>query len=118
MNKRTAIPFQTTDWTQIPKTTHPGTTGTAYWQTRQFPGLRIRLVEYSAGYAADHWCEKGHIVHCLAGRLTSELKDGRAFLLTQGMSYTVTDDASSHRSVTTEGAKLLIIDGDFLKTSL
>jgi len=109
------IPFQTIDWTNIPKTEYKGTTGTAYWQTIQFDGLRIRLVEYSQGYLADHWCEKGHIVHCLEGEVINELKDGTRSSLTPGMSYVVSDDLSSHRSITNNGVKLLIIDGDFLK---
>ncbi|MEO5681165.1 MAG: DHCW motif cupin fold protein [Chitinophagaceae bacterium] len=109
------IPFQTIDWTSIEKTEHPGNTGTAYWQTVQFGGLRIRMVEYSANYMADHWCRKGHIVQCLEGTFISELQNGERYFLTKGMSYIVTDDASSHRSVTENGVKLLIIDGDFLQ---
>ena len=109
------IPFQTIDWSSIPKTEHTGNTGVAYWQTMQFDGLRIRLVEYTKGYIADHWCTKGHIVHCLEGDFVSELNDGKKFTLTQGMTYVVTDDLSSHRSTTTKGVRLLIIDGDFLK---
>jgi quercetin dioxygenase-like cupin family protein len=108
------IPFQTIDWTQVAKTEHAGETGTAYWQTVQFPGLRIRIVEYSAGYLADHWCQKGHIVHCLEGVLTSELQTGEKFTLTPGMTYVVSDELSSHRSVTQEDVKLLIVDGEFL----
>ncbi|KJR97639.1 MAG: hypothetical protein VR65_23160 [Desulfobulbaceae bacterium BRH_c16a] len=109
------IPFQTIDWTQVPKTEHKGATGVAYWQTLQFEGLRIRIVHYSAGYVADHWCEKGHIVHCLEGEVVNEQKDGTHSILTPGMSYVVSDELSSHRSVTKNGVKLLIIDGDFLK---
>ena len=109
------IPFQTIDWDKIPKTSHPGESGTAWWQTVQLPGLRIRIVEYSAGYLADHWCRKGHIVHCLEGEFTSESMDGNHSQLTAGMTYVVTDELSSHRSVTKSGVKLLIIDGDFLK---
>jgi hypothetical protein len=109
------IPFQTIDWTQIPKTEHKGETGVAYWQTLQFDGLRIRIVEYSAGYVADHWCEKGHIVHCLEGEFINEQKNGTNSVLTPGMSYVVSDELSSHRSVTKNGVKLMIIDGDFLK---
>lgn len=109
------IPFQTVDWSQISKTEHKGETGIAYWQTLQFDGLRIRMVEYSAGYVADHWCEKGHIVHCIEGEVTNEQKDGSSSILTPGMSYVVSDDLSSHRSVTKTGVKLMIIDGDFLK---
>jgi len=109
------IPFQTIDWQSIPKTEHTGITGTAYWQTMQFGGLRLRYVEYSENYKADHWCEKGHIVYCLKGEVINELKDGTQSILTEGMSYIVSDDLSSHRSITKEGVQLLIIDGDFLK---
>jgi len=109
------IPFQTIDWTGIPRTEHKGETGTAYWQTVQFSGLRVRLVEYSKGYLADHWCQKGHIVHCLEGEFTSELQNGEKTHLTKGMTYIVSDDLSSHRSISRNGVKLMIIDGDFLK---
>ena len=109
------ISFQSIHWDTIPKTEHAGEAGVSHWQTREFPGLRIRLVEYSKGYLADHWCQKGHIVHCLEGEFTSELKDGQQVHLVKGMSYVVTDDASSHRSISKAGVKLLIIDGDFLK---
>ncbi|TKC06513.1 hypothetical protein FA048_14965 [Pedobacter polaris] len=109
------IPFQTIDWSKIEKTEHKGETGTSFWQTLQFDGLRIRLVTYAAGYLADHWCQKGHIVYCLEGEFVSELKNGEAFSLTKGMSYIVSDDLSSHRSISKNGVKLLIIDGDFLK---
>jgi len=111
------IPFQTIDWSIIPKTEHKGETGMAYWQTLQFEGLRIRMVEYSKGYVADHWCTKGHIVHCLEGDFVSELSNGQQFILTKGMTYVVSDELSSHRSTTVVGVKLLIIDGDFLKLS-
>jgi len=109
------IPFQAINWETIPKTEHKGETGMAYWQTTQFERLRIRIVEYTKGYVADHWCKKGHIVHCLEGDFVSELIDGEKFVLTSGMTYVVSDDLSSHRSSTQNGVKLLIIDGDFLK---
>jgi hypothetical protein len=109
------IPFQVIDWTKIATTEHAGDSGNALWQTLQFDGLRVRIVTYSPDYVADHWCQKGHIVHCLEGSFTSEMADGSAFHLTKGMTYIVSDDLSSHRSVSTEGVVLLIIDGDFLK---
>lgn len=109
------IPYQTIDWTEVPKSEHKGETGTAYWQTREFNGLRIRIVEYSKGYVADHWCEKGHFVQCLEGEFVSEFKNGEKFVLIKGMAYVVSDDLSSHRSIAENGVKLLIIDGDFLK---
>ena len=108
------IPFQTIDWSLIPKTEFKGETGVSSWQTLQFEGLRIRIVEYSKGYLADHWCQKGHIVHCLEGEFVSKLEDGKTFILKQGMSYIVSDNLSSHRSFSEEGVKLLIIDGEFL----
>jgi quercetin dioxygenase-like cupin family protein len=109
------IPFQTIDWSGIEKTEHKGETGTSFWQTIQFPGLRIRLVEYSKGYLADHWCQKGHIVHCLEGEFLSELIGGELVKLKKGETYVVSDELSSHRSVTESGVKLLIVDGDFLR---
>lgn len=112
------IPFQTIDWTTIEKTEHKGETGIAYWQTVQLGGLRIRIVEYSNGYLADHWCQKGHIVHCLDGEFISELSTGEKIKLVKGETYVVSDELSSHRSVSENGVKLMIVDGDFLKKSI
>lgn len=116
------IPFQTIDWTTIKKVEHKGETGVAYWQTIEFnaclpdrQGLRIRLVEYTKGYLADHWCQKGHIVYCLEGEFITELSTGEKTKLSKGESYVVSDELSSHRSVSENGVKLLIVDGDFLK---
>ena len=108
--KMNDIPFGTTDWSTVPATRHEGTTGHALWRTREFGGIRVRMVEYTPGYVADHWCEKGHILLCLEGRLDTELADGRRFTLTPGMSYQVADGAEPHRSETQEGAKLFIVD--------
>ncbi|MBC3919870.1 DHCW motif cupin fold protein [Undibacterium sp. CY18W] len=106
----TDIPFGTTDWNSIPATTHPGVTGTAYWRTCHFGTVRVRMVEYTPGYLADHWCSKGHILLCLEGELQTELDDGRIMNLRAGMSYQVADNAEAHRSSTTAGAKLFIVD--------
>lgn len=111
------IPFQITDWSLIAATEHPGETGTAWWRTLQLGGLRIRMVEYSANYNADHWCEKGHIIYCIEGEMTTELSNGQEFNMTQGMSYEVSDGLSSHRTRSANGVKLFIIDGDFLKSA-
>lgn len=110
------IPFQITDWDKIPPTEHPGETGRAFWRTLQLGDLRIRMVEYSANYKADHWCEKGHIIYCIEGEMISELADGTRQTLSKGMTYAVSDDLSSHRSYSGHGVKLLIIDGAFLKS--
>ena len=108
--KMSGIPFGTTDWSEVPVTEHPGETGIATWRTREFGGIRVRMVEYSAGYLADHWCEKGHILLCLDGELDTELADGRTITLTPGMSYQVADGAEPHRSRTRAGARLFIVD--------
>jgi hypothetical protein len=109
------IEFETTDWSQVPVTEYAGETGMAYWRTVQYPGLRIRVVEYSPNFLGDHWCEKGHIMYCLEGEMTTELSDGRKFTLTKNVSYQVSDQRSLHRTQSTTGVKLFIIDGDFLK---
>lgn len=109
------IPFQTIDWKSIEKVKYKGETGIAYWQTVQLGGLRIRIVEYSKDYLADHWCEKGHIVYCLEGEFIAELKDGTNQTLRKNETYVVSDELSSHRSYSENGVKLLIVDGDFLK---
>ena len=104
------IPFGVTDWSQIERSEHAGETGMAYWRTQVFGNIRVRMVEYSAGYLADHWCKKGHILLCLDGELHTELEDGRRFVMTAGMSYQVADQAETHRSSTTDGARLFIVD--------
>ena len=106
----TGIPFETTDWASVEPTEHKGETGIAYWRTCEFGSIRVRMVEYSPGYVADHWCSKGHILLCLEGELTTELKDGRKFVLRPGQSYQVADNEEPHRSVTAGGAKLFIVD--------
>ncbi len=104
------IPFGLTDWSRLPPTTHHGTVGIALWRTQQFGTLRVRMVEYSPGYLADHWCQKGHVLLVLEGELRTELADGRTVVLKPGQSYQVADGALAHRSRTEGGAKLFIVD--------
>lgn len=104
------LPFCTTNWAEIAPTEHPGESGVARWHTQHFGPMRVRLVEYSPGYLADHWCSKGHVLLCIEGELHTELQDGRVFTLTAGMSYQVADDAEPHRSSTQVGARLFIVD--------
>ena len=101
-----ALPFCTTNWAEIAPTEHKGERGVARWHTRQFGDLRVRMVEYSAGYKADHWCKKGHILLVLEGELRTELEDGRVVTLKPGQSYQVADGAEPHRSSTAMGARL------------
>ncbi len=104
------IAFHPTEWASVEPTAHQGETGTAYWRTRDVGGIRVRMVEYTPGYLANHWCSKGHILLCLEGELHTELADGRQFVLTPGTSYHVADGAEPHRSRTATGAKLFIVD--------
>ncbi|MBK0003608.1 MULTISPECIES: DHCW motif cupin fold protein [Erwiniaceae] len=108
--KLSDIPFGITDWSTIEATEHPGETGSAQWRTQQFGDVRVRRVDYTPGYLADHWCSKGHILLCLSGELHTELDDGRVFTLRAGMSYQVADNAEAHRSWTEHGAQLFIVD--------
>jgi len=108
------VPFQTIDWSSMTSTELKGETGVSFQKTIQFDELRLRIVEYSKGYLADHWCKLGHIVHCLEGEFTSELENGERFILKEGMTYIVSNDLSSHRSYSENGVRLLIIDGEFL----
>lgn len=105
------LPFTTTDWSTVPVVEYPGESGVALWRTQEVGDIRIRMVEYTPGYVADHWCERGHILLVLEGELHSELQDGRRVTLTPGMSYQVSDKGdAAHRSVTETGAKLFIVD--------
>jgi quercetin dioxygenase-like cupin family protein len=104
------VPFNTIDWSKIAPSEHSGVTGKAYWRTFEMGNIRVRMVEYTPGYLADHWCKKGHVLLVLEGELTTELSDGREFVLKPGMSYQVADDAEPHRSHTATGVKLFIVD--------
>ena len=104
------IPFGTTDWSTIEAVEKSAQAGKAFWRTQQFGDLRVRMVEYTAGYVSDHWCVKGHILLCLEGELHTELEDGRVFTLQPGMTYHVADNAEPHRSTSPKGAKLFIVD--------
>jgi quercetin dioxygenase-like cupin family protein len=104
------VPFGVTDWSSVPVTEHPGETGVALWRTREIGNIRVRMVEYSPGYLADHWCERGHVLLVMEGELTTELKDGSVHVLTPGQSYQVADGVAPHRSRTARGARLFIVD--------
>ncbi len=106
----TDLPFGVTNWSEVAGEEYGGTTGVATWRTRQFGPVRVRMVDYSPNYLADHWCQKGHFLLVTSGELLTELADGRKFLLTAGMSYQVADGAEAHRSSTVHGATLFIVD--------
>ncbi len=104
------VPFMTMDWSTVVPTEHAGINGKALWRTLEIGNIRVRMVEYTPGYMADHWCKRGHVLLVLEGELETELSDGRKFLLKPGMSYQVADEINPHRSSTLTGAKLFIVD--------
>lgn len=108
--KLEGVPFQSIDWSRIEPTSHPGAPGTATWRTVEAGNVRVRIVEYSAGYVADHWCARGHVVFVVEGELITELADGRNTTLTAGETYVVADGDGEHRSSSTGGARLFIVD--------
>ncbi len=108
--KIASFPFQIIDWSIVPREEHKGETGIAYWQIQMVNDIRVRKVEYSAGYKADHWCSKGHVIFCLEGGMNTELDDGRIMQLEAGMCYFVGDNNEAHRTSTNTGCKLFIVD--------
>lgn len=105
-----SVPFSTTDWSRVPAAEHPGQSGVATWRTVEMGNVRVRMVEYSSGYLADHWCSRGHVILVLEGELVTELANGETHVLRPGQSYQVAEDAAPHRSRTANGAKLFIVD--------
>ncbi len=106
-----SFPADATEWSGLPTSLHPGESGVATMRTRRLGEIQLRLVEYSAGYLADHWCGKGHIVFVLEGHLVIEHQDGPAYALTAGMSYHVADSESRpHRVRSQNGGTIFIVD--------
>lgn len=103
-------PFTTINWRKIEKIKHSGETGFAIWQIFMMNDIRIRMVKYSKGYVADHWCNKGHIIYCCKGSMVTELENGKKLKLKKGMNYFVGDDSMAHRTTSKKGCKLFIVD--------
>jgi quercetin dioxygenase-like cupin family protein len=104
------FPFQILDWQRLETSVLPGETGHVFSQTFMMGDIRVRKVSYSPGYKADHWCSKGHVIHCLSGAMDTELEDGRVMHLTAGMTYIVGDANDAHRSSSKDGCTLFIVD--------
>lgn len=104
------VPFTVVDWSEIDPEIHKGENGEALWKVFQQGNIRVRIVEYSPGYLADHWCKKGHVIYVLEGEMTTDLEDGRSFVTKAGSSYQVADNESSHRTHSATGVKLFIVD--------
>lgn len=98
------------DWSSIPKEEHKRETGIVKARVFIMGDIRIRKVEYSAGYKADHWCSKDHIILCTEGEMLTKLDDRRAMKFTAGMTNFVSDDCEAHRSSTQNGCNFFIGD--------
>ncbi len=68
------------------------------------------MVEYSANYQADHWCDKGHILLVLNGEFVLEFEDGGSETLGRGKRYSDAANTRAQRVVTNGGAKVFIVD--------
>lgn len=110
------IPFMLNNWNSVPVVEYKGEKGTSYWRTIEIDGIRMRIVEYSAKFLADHWCEKGHVLYCMEGCITIKLKNGGEYEIKKDMSFIVSDNSDAHFVSSENGAKVFILDGDFLKS--
>jgi hypothetical protein len=109
--KIVGVPFTVTDWSSIPSTSHAGETGMSSWRTVEAGNVRARIVEYSPGYRADHWCARGHVLWVIDGELSVELKDGQRHELKKGMSFQAEDDEQNpHLAFTRTGATVFLVD--------
>jgi hypothetical protein len=109
--KLPAMRFSQVDWSSVDPSFHPGETGMATWRTTEFADLRLRMIDYSVDYLADHWCDRGHVLLVLEGELVAELRNGETFLLRAGSSFQVSDHGDdAHRVSSRIGAKVFIMD--------
>ena len=109
--KIVGVPFTVTDWGGVPAVEHKGESGTSHGRTVEAGNVRARIVEYSPGYRADHWCARGHVLWVIEGDLTVELKDGGQYEMKKGMSFQAADDDQNpHLAWTAAGATVFIVD--------
>lgn len=105
------LPIGAIDWSRVPAVVQPGETGTAAARTCDLGDIRLRLVAYSPGYKADHWCAKGHIIYVISGHLVIEHEDETRAVLSPGKSWHAPDNAGPpHRVLCEAGATVFIID--------
>ena len=105
-----SFPFTTIDWGAVEAVESPGTTGTSFWRTVEMGDIRVRMGEFGAGYSASDWCPKGHVVLVLEGELVTELTDGTTVVQGPGQGIHVGDGQTPHRSSTSTGAKVFVVD--------
>jgi quercetin dioxygenase-like cupin family protein len=104
-------PFENVDWSVVPAEEYKGESGASFWRTVEHGNVRVRTVDYSPGFRADHWCSRGHVLLVLDGELTVDLRDGRSIRLVRGSGFQTGDDPENPHLVRTEkGARVFIVD--------
>jgi quercetin dioxygenase-like cupin family protein len=105
------FPVGTIDWPKVPAVVQAGETGIATSRTVNLSDVTLRLVEYSAGYKADHWCTKGHILYVVSGNVVIEYDNEKRTNLSSGMSWHAPEGASTAHLLRCErAATVFIID--------
>ena len=98
------------NWENIVAEKCNGANGYAIIKTQILGTIKIRHVEYSSNYLADHWCNKGHIVFVICGQLIIEHNDNTELIINSGSTYVVGDNSNAHKAKSTDGATVLIVD--------
>jgi len=98
------------NWEKIETVELKGETGTSFMRIYEEGNIRLRMIEYSADYYADHWCTRGHIIHVIEGELIYEQKNGKTFSLIPGNSFQVGDNKDEHLVRTINGARVFLVD--------
>jgi len=104
------INTQLIDWESTAPIETKGKTGVNTAHEFSSGGYKIRLLVYSSNYESDHWCEKGHIIHCIEGSMMLKIKDRKDIYLSAGKSLLL-GEGDHHMAVTGDvSAKIFIID--------
>jgi hypothetical protein len=104
------LPLEATDWGSVEEERQPGATGHAISKTRSYADVRVRFIEYTPGYLADHWCSKAHVIYCIAGEISIELDNGHRLNVRKGMSLATEQDGTRHRLSSDIGAVIFVVD--------
>ena len=100
-----------TDWSSLVSESVEGLSGNSRSKSIKYGNIRMRTMEYSPGFEADHWCPRGHIIFVLEGEITIKLKDETEQKISKGMSFICGDNETNpHMVYSKKGAFVIIID--------
>lgn len=101
---------QKINWNNLPEQELIGESGKSVYKEIISGNFHIRLAEYSANYSSDHWCDKGHIIHCISGAFVMLLKNGNDIIINAGESI-ILGGSNPHKASTGDvPAVMFIID--------